>query len=321
MLKVARSKSDVERERGKKGKSDAIAKTVIEESFNPFIDQGRQYIKYVAKELMRHPSFKSDLVISLTCFDYAVLFKLPKIVAVGCYQHLFQSFSSRGWVARELRNVHIDDYVEFIVDVRHVFLDELGFGPDVEDMVSFLSSFPERSHREYTWDLFKLCCLCLGHVAPKLPDVSLGSSKVGVTRIDLSSVIEPIQGYLLNGDAEGNFFTDPGSVSSCMELLETISDSALQCDYNPWESVNAHGNKRIRAELEKSYKAVRVASDVEFSSSLSEPVFVSERLPEQRRRPAQRPRIDNSKTLHSGVAELLAGKMRSKRKTSNAESS
>ena len=52
------------------------------ESFNPFIDQGRQYIKYVAKELMRHPTFRSDLVIGLACFDYAVLFKLPKTVAV-----------------------------------------------------------------------------------------------------------------------------------------------------------------------------------------------------------------------------------------------
>ena len=109
MLKVAKSKIDVERERGKKAKSDTVAKTVMGESFNPFIDQGRQYIKYVAKELVKHPAFKSELVIGLACFDYGVLFKLPKTVAVDCYQHLFQSFSSRGWVARELRNVHTDD--------------------------------------------------------------------------------------------------------------------------------------------------------------------------------------------------------------------
>ena len=178
VLKVARSKIDVERERGKKLRSDAVAKTVMGESFNPFIDQGRQYIKYVAKELMKHPTFKSDLVIGLACFDYAVLFKLPKTVAVDCYQHLFQSFSSRGWVARELRNIHIDDYVEFIDDVRHVYLDELGVGPDVEDMVSFLSSCPELSRRGYTWDLFKLSCLCLGRVAPKLPDVPLGRARL-----------------------------------------------------------------------------------------------------------------------------------------------
>ena len=306
VLRVARSKIDVERERGKKGKFDAVAKTMMGESFNPFIDQGRQYIKYVAKELKRHLTFKSDLVIGLACFDYSVLFKLPKTVAVDCYQHLFQSFSSRGWVARELRNVHIDDYIEFIDDVRHVYLDEAGVGPDVEDMVSFLSSCPQLSRREYTWDLFKLCCLCLGHVAPKLPDVSLGLGKVGVTRVELSSVVEPIQGYLLSSDAEGNFFTDPAFISSCMELLETFSDSALQCDYKPWDSINVHGYEKIRAELEKSYKAVRVASDVESSSSLSEPVFVSERIPEQRRRPAQRPRIDISKTHHSGVVVLLS---------------
>ena len=120
ILKVARSKIDVERERGKKSKSDAVAKTVMVESFNSFIDQGRQYLQDVAKELFGHPRFKSDLVIGLACFDYAVLFKLPKTVAVDCYQHMFQSFSSRGWVAQELRNFHIDDYVEFVDDVRHV---------------------------------------------------------------------------------------------------------------------------------------------------------------------------------------------------------
>ena len=83
VLEVARSKIDVERDCGKKAKSDAVAKTVMGESFNPFIDQGRQYIKYVAKELLRHPTFKSDLVIGLACCDYAVMFKLPK--NVGCW--------------------------------------------------------------------------------------------------------------------------------------------------------------------------------------------------------------------------------------------
>ena len=99
---------------------------------------------------------------------------------------------------------------------------------------------------------------------------------------------------MLDCDSEGTFVTDPGSISSCMEFLETFSDRALQCDYSRWESVDAHGYEKFRAELEKPYKAVRVASDVESSSSLSEPVFVSERLPKQGRRPAQRPRIDTA---------------------------
>ena len=98
-LKVAKSKIGVERERVKKAKSDAVAKTVMGVSFNALIDQGRQYIKYVAKEMLSHPTFKSDLVIGLACFDYGVLFKLPKTVAAECYQPVFQSFTSRGWVA------------------------------------------------------------------------------------------------------------------------------------------------------------------------------------------------------------------------------
>ena len=224
LLKVAKSKIDVERERGKKARSDSVAKTVMGESFNPFIDQGRQYVKYVAKELVKHPTFKSDLVIGLASFDYGVLFKLPKTVAVDCFQHLFHSFGSRGWVARELRNVHIDDYLEFVDDMRHVYLDELGVGPDVEDMVSFLSSCPELSRRQYTWDLLKSSCLCLGHVVPELPGVSLGTSKVGVTSVDLSSVVEPLQGYLLSSDAEGNFFTDPESISCCKTHHHGVAD-------------------------------------------------------------------------------------------------
>ena len=129
VLKVARSKIDVERERGKKAKSDAVAKTVMGKSFNHFVDQSKQYVIYVAKELLRHPTFKSDLVIGLACFDYAVVFKLPTTVAADSYQHLFKSFSSRDWVARELRNVHVDDYVEFVDDVRQIYLKELGVGP------------------------------------------------------------------------------------------------------------------------------------------------------------------------------------------------
>ena len=207
------SKIDVERERGKKTKSDAVAKTVMGESFNPFIDQGRQYIKYVVKELLRHPTFESDLVIGLVIFDYTLLFKLPKTVTVDCYQHVFQSFNSRGWVARELRNVNSYDYVEFVDDVRQVCLDELGVGPAVEDMVSSLTLCAELSRTEYTWNLFKLCCLCLGNVTPKFPDVSLGSSKI-----------------LLSCDSEGNFFTDPEYISSCLELLETFCNRALQSE-------------------------------------------------------------------------------------------
>ena len=126
---------------------------------------------------------------------------------------------------------------------------------------------------------------------------------------------------MLSCDSEGNLFTDPESISSYLELRETFCDKTLQSVYNPWESVNVHGYEKFQSEVEKAYKAVRVANDVESSSSLSDSFFVSEKLPEQRRHPAQRPRIDIGKTHYSGMADLLAGKLRPKRKAADAESS
>ena len=128
-----------------------------------------------------------------------------------------------------------------------------------------------------------------------------------------------MQVYLLSCDTAGKFFTDPESISTCLELVETFCDRAVQSDYSLWESIDVHGKEKIGAQLEKSYKAGKVASDVESSSSLSEPAFVSDKLPEQRRHPAQRPRIDIGKTHQCGVVDLLAGKLRSKRKISGAE--
>ena len=80
------------------------------EMFNPHVDQGRAYIRYVCKELINHPTFKSNFVVGLACFDYAVLFTMPKNQAAGCYARLFHSFCVRGWFAMELKNIHMDEY-------------------------------------------------------------------------------------------------------------------------------------------------------------------------------------------------------------------
>ena len=124
-MRVAKSKIDVEREKSKRQKpSEAVAQSVIGATFNPFNETGRSYLRYVAKELIKHPSFRSDLVMGMASFDYSTLFVFSRPQAIECYRHLFQSFSSRGWLAMELKNVHMDDYVEFVDDLRHVFLDK-----------------------------------------------------------------------------------------------------------------------------------------------------------------------------------------------------
>ena len=96
-MRVVKSKNDVEREGSKRQKpSEVVASSVFGANFNPFIETGRSYIRYVAKELIRHPSFKTDLVMGMASFDYSTLFILPRPQAIECYRHLFQSFESRG---------------------------------------------------------------------------------------------------------------------------------------------------------------------------------------------------------------------------------
>ena len=266
-LRAAKSKIDVEREKSKRQKpSEAVARSVIGATFNPFIETGRSYLRYVAKELIKHPSFQSDLVMGMASFDYSTLFVLSRPQAIECYRHLFQSFSSRGWLAKEFKNVHMDDYVEFVDDLRLVYLDNVISGPVIDDMVTFLSNCPELARREYTLHVFKLCCLCLGHICPALPIVGLSYPMSGMESVDLSLVIEPLQSYLLCGELTKNFFTDPDSVARCVEMLHGFGDQALQANYNPWDSVDFHGKAGIVEVLSKAYEAVRVASDVDTSS-------------------------------------------------------
>ena len=170
--------------------------------FNPHVNQGRAYVRYVCAELLKHPTFKPDLVVGLACFDYFLLFTLPRGQTMDCYARLFQSFCVHGWLANELKNLQMDDYLEFIDDLRFVYLDELHIGPKIEDMVTFLSSSQELSKREGTSYVFNLCCLCLGHVLLELPIVSLGSPNRGDEGVDLADVIEPPQSYLLSNSLE-----------------------------------------------------------------------------------------------------------------------
>ena len=168
---------------------------MIGATFNPFFETGQSYMRYVAKELIKHPSFKSDLVAGMASFEYSTLYVLPRPQAIECFRQLFLSFSSRGWLAKELKNVPMDDYVEIVDDLRHVYLDNMISGPMVNDMVNFLANCPELTRREYTPHVFKLCCWCLGNICLVLPTVGRNYPMSGVESVDLSSLIEPLQSY------------------------------------------------------------------------------------------------------------------------------
>ena len=229
------------------------------------------------------------------------------------YARLFQSFCVRGWLAKKLKNVHMDDYLEFIDDLRFVYLDELHIGPQIEDMVTFLSSSPKLSKREYTSYVFKLCCLCLGHIVPELPNVSMGSPDRSRSAIVLADMIELLQCYLLTCSANQNIFVSADSFSSCAEILAEFGDRALQPSYDPWVSVDFHGRVKIHADLTKAYKDVRVAANVEADADVTLCSGIPEKLLPQKKRPAQGPLIDLSETSKAVAVKACFSKLRSSR--------
>ena len=94
-MRTAKGRINVEK-KSKKSKTDVIASAVMGDMLNPHVNQGRSYIRYVCSELLKHPTFKSDLVVGLACFDYSVLFTSPRGQGMDCYARLFQSFCVRG---------------------------------------------------------------------------------------------------------------------------------------------------------------------------------------------------------------------------------
>ena len=117
----------------------------------------------------------------------------------------------------------------------------------------------------------------------------------GIETVDLSSLIEPLQNYLLCSGLDLTFFTDPEQFVKCVESVDYFGDQALQIGYDPWESVDFHGRRDIVQELSKSCKAVPVAGDVN-SSSISTVLQIPCNLAMQRQTPSQAPKIDILKT-------------------------
>ena len=84
-MRVVESKIDVEHENGKRLKSsDVIAQSVMGEALKPFMDCSRTYIHYVTKELMKHSTFKSDLLMDMENFDDSTFFVFASLQANHC---------------------------------------------------------------------------------------------------------------------------------------------------------------------------------------------------------------------------------------------
>ena len=124
-------------------------------------------------------------------------------------------------------------------------------------------------------------------------------------------VIEPLQSYLLRSSSEQNIFSSAECISSCVEMLVEFGDRALQPSFDPWASFDFHGRAKIHTDLTKSYTDVRIVANVETDADVTFSSRSPEKLLPQRKRPAQRPGIDLSKTSRAAAAKTCVAKLRS----------
>ena len=206
--------------------------------------------------LLSHNTWNPDLVVGLPSFDSAELFTLLKLQSLDCFKQFFKTFGDTNWVSEDMQSTFKDCYVELVDELRYVYVNDSGRGPEVEHRITFLSRCRELERRRHTKKLVELCCLCLSHSTINIPHAVLGSASRNVVAPELSCVNLPLQYYLLSFSQDCSFSTRGESVSRCCEHLETFGRTALLRNYDPWGFVDFHRRKTIYSELAKRCKSV-----------------------------------------------------------------
>ena len=112
--------------------------------------------------------------------------------------------------------------------------------------------------------MFRIGCLYISHFPPASLDWFFRLAISFSSASELSEVAEPDQSALWSQKSE-NTFTDPTSMTECVELLEEIPSAALQIGYDAWSYVNFCDRRNILKSLIGSYR--RIWSDAGFNEN------------------------------------------------------
>ena len=158
-----------------------------------------------------------------------------------------------------------------------------------------------------------MCCLCLSQSIINVSYVGLGSSSRNAVGLDLSCVIHSSQYYLLSVSQDSSFLSKRKSMSQCCELLETLGGTGLIVNYDPRGFVDLHRKETIYSELSKRCRSVRGKGNHAMS-----PLVGSPSAPDvqslQNLKPAQRPKIDTSKTSKAVQTKNLVSALKAREK-------
>ena len=136
---VVKANVKMKREKDKSKKKVVFWLQVFEWLLNVLSRIWSIFVKVVCDELIPHNLWETFLVEGLSSLDYSVLCELPeeqtKYFWLSC---LFNSFSVRDWMARELTTVHVQAEYGFRWRIEFWVLGDGGSGPEIGDLKTFL---------------------------------------------------------------------------------------------------------------------------------------------------------------------------------------
>ena len=201
------------------------------ESLTPYLESASTFLKAICDRLLFRKLRKAELVKGLARFDYCILFKMPQKQAALCYCCFYNSFFVQGWVPKEVRPIHVEEYMDLGNSLSYGFVSNDGSGSENEDLITFLCGCLELCCQTKTLTRFRLSCPCVSQSPISLPSVQFGWAVTGSEGPEVAEIIELVQSHMLLHNAENKNFTDTESYISCVELLETSAGTVLQSEY------------------------------------------------------------------------------------------
>ena len=221
-----------------------------------FAIMGREYLRYVLRNVLRHVSLTTELVKGLACFDPHMLFRLPLERPKRHFGILYRSFSSRRWVEAANEQLCQDEYLSFLGTLRTGYTTivespELVF--DVVDLLMPMASLRERPHLHY---LFKLCCLCLTGSSLEMPVVEIGSTNSNSSNCKIREAIFPVQSYVTAVPDCIQPCVTSSALAQFLCLRDELGTSGFTSLYDPWSSVDFNNHAAIYNTFRQGYASV-----------------------------------------------------------------
>ena len=239
-------------DKGNKSATDKLCEKLQED----FAIMGREYIRHLLRNVLRHVSLTTELVRGLSSFDPRVLFCQPMSVGTKYFTVLYRSFSSRKWVDPTNEQLCLDEYLSFMDKLRTgypyiVESPDLVF--DIVDLLTPMASLRERPHLLY---LFKLCCLCLTSNISDFIVVELGSTNSSLSSCKVRESIFPVLSYVANVPDCVQPCITSDSLSQFATLRSEFGPGGFTSLYSPWNSVDFGGHTKIYKSLREVYSNI-----------------------------------------------------------------